>query len=261
MRISFKVHVILFLTLILGMSVPVYAKIKSHNIVIGSGCSSICINGECESTCSNKAKAAKKKPLEKLIEKTFEYSGFSKLSIKGFDAQVQYSSEFRVVLTEAPSLIDQIKVTQQGSELAIYIEGRYISSQPGSILILMPRIDGLTVSGNADVDVNGFKQSSHITFNVSGSADIRGKENIFDSASFSLANQADIDFTFSKVSVVNAVMTDQSDVALNFLGSSRDKLTARLAGQSGLEYCGDPIVVSDISGLADIEKKSCKIMK
>ena len=248
--------VFLLLTLICLVAMPVSAEIKVHNIVVGSGCSSVCINGECESTCDGKTVKNNITP-EKLVEKKFKYSGFSELSIAGFDAHVQYSPKFSVTLTEAPSLMDKIKLIHDGKMLSIFIEGDYVSTQPGSVLIQMPRLDVLKVDGNADVDLSDFKQSTLFTLNATGSADVNGENNHFDRFSFNLASQSGIDFSSSNVQHVEAVLADQSDAELNFSKTNAGELIVNLSGQSDLSYCGSPEVRSDLSGSADIEKNSC----
>jgi len=180
-------------------------------------------------------------------------------SVEGFDAidvsssvdvQVAVGPSFGVIVEGDDNIVPLIRTRVQGNTLEIDSEfGKSFSpSQPLTVLVTMPDLQGVGVSGSGNVTAVGVGgRSLDISVSGSGSIDLSGTVT-------SLA--ADVSGSGSVAAA--ALEAAQADVSVSGSGSvavrANDTLTISVSGSGSVEYFGEASVTSDVSGSGSVSR-------
>jgi len=219
------------LSLLMGSSLHAQSTVIKggfKNVVIGTGCSSTCINGKCETTC------------------------------KGDGQDTQTSSDQKS--GDAKVIKKDVSIeTQAGkSVLRVALADGYVNMNGGGVAsIHMPTLSGLRVYGNASVNFKGF-EAEQVNIEVSGNANLVGDSNTFKDLSLRVDGNADADLLQSEVINTDVALSGQANAKLNFRSGEAGALAGAVSGMADVEFCGDPEQTLSVSGMADATQIKCK---
>jgi hypothetical protein len=230
-----------------------------------------------------------------ITTQTYDYKDFTGVDIgSALKLEVTAGDTYSVTIRAGKNLFDHIRVAKSGDILKIYTEGWSLSWWWGfttpKVVITMPVLETLYVSGAADATINGFKSAKNLMMTASGAsslnldmetglfkADISGASNVKGhltaaGSDIILSGASDLDLTGSggdvKLRASGASTASlryftalNADVALS--GASNGSvdvsgtLDVDLSGASDLNYYGNPNIGNrDVTGASDLHKKS-----
>lgn len=242
-------------------------------------------------------------PADEVIEsgetevRQYELDEFTEVDINSaFAYEIKQADDWSISITADSNLFENISVTRAGRVLDINItkpDGIFLLSithPKPKVVITMPELTGLDISGATDGTVIGFKSdgnidisvdgaskvelsgivANHVLLEVSGASSVTGDTRVdsieldVDSASkVRLQGSADLlafEGSGASQADLSYFITRDADVSLS--GASKGtisldgKLDVRVSGASTLEYIGDPeIGVLDVSGGSKFRKK------
>jgi hypothetical protein len=264
---------------------------KMKRIILGITLIVVLVSGLILPGCIRRDLSEKNGPI---TTETYSYTGFTGVDIgSALQFEVTAGDSYSVTITAGKNLFDNIRVTESGGILKIYMEGWSISWWWGNttprVAITMPVLEKLYVSGASDGTVTGFKSGKYLTLKASGASRLDMEiEAGFFTAQISGASDIDgrltaagSDITLSGASDLNLTGTggdiklegsgastaslryftaDNADVALSGASNgSMDvsgRLDVNLSGASSLNYYGNPTLGStSVTGASGLNKK------
>lgn len=223
---------------------------------VGSGCSSVCINNECKSTCGdNVVQTFDSSDDSEIITKEFNHIDFDSVVNKVGDVEIRRSENYRVSITASEKTIEALDVNKQGTLLAIMQKANTNLLGEIKVVITMPILKAFEHSGTGDINLSGFAQNEmRITQN--GTADLIAVNNNIKTLKIDANGSVTSDW---RKSIANQVLVNAqgtSDVFLNFEGE-KAILSGKLAGVSSVEYCGSAEENIETKGVASVERVKC----
>lgn len=226
------------------------------------------------------------------ITREYDFTDFTGVEVgHAFKLEITPSDTYKVTITAGEEVLDRIDVRKDGSILNIDMNDWFFTwNIDTKVVITMPVLRDLDMSGASKGDVRGFKSSEDFTLEMSGAseldldmetgdfdADISGASRL---AGFLKAASSDIEISGASRSELRGeggdtmidasgasridmmdFTADNADIELS--GASRAGLTingelnADLSGASSLEYGGAPTMGRlDISNTSSIGPKS-----
>lgn len=180
-----------------------------------------------------------------------DVSGFKAIDVGGvYHAEIMAQKEFSVEVDADDNLLPLIKTEVDGNTLRIESESRLSPTTPIRIRISAPDIDGLEVSGAANVTVSDLK-NSNLSVDSSGASKISiSGETSKLTVDVSGATKVDAENLRSDNATIDA--SGASKVNVNVTGN----LSADASGASQIVYTGTPVdVVKKTSGASRISQK------
>lgn len=180
-----------------------------------------------------------------------DVAAFTSITTQGaFDLEVVVQQPLSLQLEADDNILPLISTEVNNGVLRVVTHGNYSSSEPVSMKIAVPSLEGLSVSGAGKLDVSGLKNEK-FDLDVSGSPTIKlaGTAKLFQ---IDTSGAAKIDTR--KLHTSHAVV-DSKGVSSIDLDVS-DQLDVTISGPSHVSYEGDPVVNKKINGPGSIEKKS-----
>lgn len=230
-----------------------------------------------------------------ITEQSYDYTGFTGVEIgSAMKLDVSYGTSFNVTIKAGKNLFDNIKVTQSGDLLKIYIEGWNISWWWGRttprVTITMPELKKLYVSGATESNVTGFSSNNdldlkasgasqvdidmkagYFTAAVSGASEVEGRliaagSNITISGASTVdltGSGGDIKLDVSSASTASLRYFTVNDADVRFSGASHGsmdvsgRLDVNLSGASSLNYYGNPVMGNtSVTGASDLNHRN-----
>lgn len=164
-----------------------------------------------------------------------------------------------------------IKTEIKGNTLHIFTDKnvRIDNDRGVDILIRMPQLSGISISGASDVEVKNTITGDEFSLTVSGAGDIdiddvnvkrfvtdlsgagdlTIKKGTAEQANYQLSGAGDIDAYSLVAKNVIASVSGVGDIKLN----ATESLDASVSGAGSIDYKGHPVVKSDKSGVGSIE--------
>jgi hypothetical protein len=217
-----------------------------------------------------------------LETREFGNTDFNRVEIGyAFEAEIYQDNIFLVKITLDDNLYQYLDLSQDGDTLKITMKPGYVFSKATQrVVITLPDLERLELSGASRADVTGFVSSDNLDFKISGASrmDVSGVSASDISVQLSGASQAggsltmtNGDFELSGASTLN-IEGSARDISLDASGASRadlsdftvtnarinlsgasnstvnasGELNADLSGASTLHYIGNP-TLGDIS--------------
>lgn len=211
-----------------------------------------------------------------LLTQQFNYSDFTKVELDyAFEAEIVRSDTYLVEVTLDDNLFDYLDIRQNGDTLKITMESGNIYTRSEQLVVIhMPDLERLELSGASLADVSGFSSthdldieisgastlnvddmsSGEVSLEISGASKIRGDFTMTD-ATFELSGASsirldgsagDIDLEISGASWADLSGFLITDARVDISGASSATLNAsgvisgELSGASKLEYLGNP---------------------
>lgn len=222
--------------------------------------------------------------------RTYDNTGFTRIDIgHAFELEVTAADTYTVKIEASESLFDHIEVTQTGDKLEIGLKDLFFGYyRPPKVIITMPELRGLYISGASKGIVSGFRSAINFELTVSGASELDmdmeaaafageisgGSEvsgylkatssdvDISGASSIELSGSGgDIRLKASGASDLNLANFTVNNADIKFSGASdgsleiNGTLDADLSGSSSLKYSGNPALGNiESTGGSDIER-------
>ena len=200
---------------------------------------------------------------------TRDHSGFVAIENEGeLNVQVRRADAFRVSVSIDSNLLDNVKTRVRGDTLVIDNNVNLVDIVSGPhLLIEMPELRSVHLSGSGDLDAAGFDEANSVRFEQSGSADLRFEgaatrlaATITGSGDLQLVGTADfLDIRILGSGYVDARDLDAAEARLQIDGSGdidatvHGEVDAEINGAGDVNLYGDVnLVRADEDGSGDI---------
>ena len=157
---------------------------------------------------------------------------FSEVEIRGAaEVKIISGTDYGVSVTSYENIVSLISTSVNKDKLVISTtENINLSNSDISITVTTPTLESVTLSGAGNVVIKSFRQSK-IKLNLQGAGNVQFSESEYDT--------------------VYASLSGAGNMSLNV----KNYLDATLKGVGQIEYVGDPVVKSKISGIGSVSKK------
>ncbi len=221
---------------------------------IGSGCSSVCINGNCTTSCKGEETEIRKGSGQ-LESKSYALSGFDTVVSQGIDTVINSGEQFAVKVTSDSQLLEYVEVRKRGDVLEIFLVPGHYESTSFKVDITMPSLRSVSQRGVTRLTVNGFIEPEMEVI-MQGAGEVRGTGSEFANLVLHSQGTGSLDLTGSKISNAELHAAGAVNIRLAF-GEKAGQISGEMLGASELSYCGTPENTITISGVADIRRTSC----
>ncbi len=181
------------------------------------------------------------------------FTGFNAVTVtSGFRFTITHSSSYSINVTIDDNLVQYLQVSKNGDSLSVGLKSgyAYISGAP-KVVISMPDITQLSLSGGSSGTMNGFTVSHGFAVTASGGS---GLSSSGSASNLTLEASGGSRLDLSSFSVTNASVNlsggSQATIRLN------GGLDANLSGGSQLYYLGSPTLGNiNVSGGSIISRR------
>jgi len=205
-----------------------------------------------------------------IIEKEYDYRGFSKLDLgSAFSVEVTQGSNYKVTIMYTKNLEGRIKCSVDGNQLKLGMKGGSSSKNSPKALIQMPELKGIDASGAVTVNLVEFK-GEEINIDISGASTLKGKlsyNSLKMESSGASSSEIEGDVNTARLDLSGAsnisgkAFTVNGEFVLNCSGASKITMTVdgdmhmKLSGASSFDYYGQGTILSEeVTGASDIHK-------
>lgn len=188
-------------------------------------------------------------------------TGTEERSVNNF-TRVRTSGSSNVTVNQGP----QFKVEVKGyNNLIPYFETRVISGtlEVGyknntrvkndniEVFVTLPVLEGLAISGSANITANGTFTSNHMDATISGSGGIDIKQGTTENFNANISGSGNI----SAFGVTAKKSTVRISGSGNIKTTTTDELTVNISGSGNVYYKGSPSITTNISGSGSLIKE------
>jgi hypothetical protein len=177
-----------------------------------------------------------------IISREFDYTDFSVVDAGyGFNVKIVQDEDYSIVVSFDDNVLEYLEVSVSGDTLTVGLEPGSYRLLSLDVVISMPSLDGLMLSGGSNGDVSGFSSLQGISLGLSGGSEV-----------IIVGSASDLVVDASGGSRVYLSEFICGDAEINFSGGSNGSiyvtgtLDANLSGGSHLTYYGNP-ELEDIS--------------
>ncbi len=205
----------------------------------------------------------------KLSSKTLVYQNFNKLDLSASlhaNVTVREGSEYAVSLSGYENILKEIKTELKDGTLRVYTEDELDLGLKNNteLVITMPALSTISLSGAPDIDVHGIIKNSDLTIYLSGAGKIvidsfsvgEFNANLSGAAKMQVkggsATSSSIDISGAGVVDAYGLHSDSASVDISGAGNctiyASKALSADISGIGKINYKGHPVLVQNISG-------------
>lgn len=171
-----------------------------------------------------------------IISREFDYADFSVVDAGyGFNIKIVQDEYYSIVVSFDDNVLEYLEVSVSGDTLTVELEPGSYRLLSLDVVISMPSLDGLMLSGGSTGDVSGFSKLQGISLGLSGGSEV-----------IIVGSASDLIIDASGGSRVYLSEFICDDAEINFSGGSNGSiyvtgtLDANLSGGSHLTYYGNP---------------------
>jgi len=192
----------------------------------------------------------------KLVEKEYDYSGFSKLSFKGggWRVKVDEGDTYAVTLRIPEGLEEYVDVEKRGSHLKIGtrdwldLDGQHFEAR-----IIMPELSELSTSGGFDAILSGFN-GNVLFLEGNGGLNITAEDCRYEDLQVKTSGGVNADFRDMPVKNARVETSGALHMTLTMDGG---ELTGHVSGVASLDYYGEVSKNTlSVSGVSNISHRS-----
>ncbi len=244
------------LALMIGLTLNT-ASLQATSLIqttIGSGCSSVCINNQCTSTCGD-GQVRKLEDAGPPVSKNIDITDFDSLVVTGVNIKLFQSDDYSITLNTAENVVDKLAFEKQQNTLTISPLANTVINAAADVLIGLPTLQSLVRTGTGTVTLNGFNQSS-LELDLSGTGEVVGQDNDIKNLNVNATGTVGLDLTQSQVTNAQVMAQGVNKIALRFEDSD-GSLSGQLNGVSTVSYCGEPDNSITVQGVSRTQKIEC----
>jgi len=245
-----------------GLVVPgVYAQTTIVQSNVGSGCSSVCVNGNCTTTCNGEVTKSSTAFTGNgdIQQKDIDLTGFTSLALTDLDASVKFGQTSSVKVVADSNLLDKVLVRLDGDQLVARLEDGHYQDATISLEVVMPDLVKLNQFGSNTVQFSGFNQSM-MDLQMTGAGAMTGRDNNVETLRLAVNGAGNADMLATELTEAAVTIDGSADVRLNFTAASsrgEAKISGVVNGVASIEVCGDPANTVQLNGVADIYAVDC----
>ena len=203
-----------------------------------------------------------------IITRTLNIPAFTGIGMAiAADIFIQQGAIQNVEVTGHANAIDRLDTDVSNGVWDIEFRKDCYKNYDLSIVITVPDINKVFISGSGDIEVNSFNNQSDLRLDISGSGNINlnefencekldvnisGSGKIFGNLDFTSLKRLDINISGSGTYSAYPIMTDDCFVNISGSGNcyvyARNILSVNISGSGNVYYKGHPTVTSNISG-------------
>lgn len=162
-------------------------------------------------------------------------SGFDSIELRSSaDIEVVAGSDFYVSVTADDNILPLLETEVRGNRLVIGSHGSYSTHDKEKVVVHLPVLKGLTLSGSGDASVSGVS-GNEVAFSISGSGDITASGN---------TGRLDAQIEGSGDMGLESLETSDAHVRIDGSGDAhvvaRQSLDVEINGSGDVRYRGNP---------------------
>lgn len=186
-----------------------------------------------------------------VVSEKREVQDFDQINLKGsMDVRVTRADEFRCIVKADDNIIPLILTEVRGPSLHISVKGSYSTSQKIAVILELPKLSEIVLSGSGDVNAVDVILDDAL-LKIAGSGDITAT---------GVAKNIVAEINGSGSLNLASLKVDHVDVAVNGSGDAAvwatESLNAKVNGSGDIIYSGDPEKIDRaVNGSGDIVKK------
>lgn len=186
-----------------------------------------------------------------VVSEKREVQDFDQINLKGsMDVRVTRADEFRCIVKADDNIIPLILTEVRGPSLHISVKGSYSTSQKIAVILELPKLSEIVLSGSGDVNAVDVILDDAL-LKIAGSGDITAA---------GVAKNIVAEINGSGSLNLASLKVDHVDVAVNGSGDAAvwvtESLNAKVNGSGDIIYSGDPEKIDRaVNGSGDIVKK------
>ena len=181
---------------------------------VGTGCSSVCINGECTSTCDDNGSDARKGNGD-VVDREIDIKDFQEVVSTDVDTVINQGETFSITVTADSNLHEYVEVDKQGNTLAIKLRQGQYQDATIKVEVVMPDLRMLTQRGAADLAFSGFDQST-LELNIAGAGTVTGDDNMVTNLVVNSNGATQLDLQHSELTNAEIHASGTSSIRLQF---------------------------------------------
>lgn len=225
--------------------------------------------------------------LGNIVDTTYDFSDFNAVQLSdAFQYQITQSDTYSIAVSTYQNMVNHLDIHQSGDTLYVGTKFGFYDHEPTSIIITMPELNQLDISGACDGSAVGFNSNSDFNADVSGASKLNldvtaGKTNLNASGASDITGNltsADTEITLSgasqceltgsagdtSIDASGASSMDSPDFTMQSADITLDGassasihtdglLNIEVSGFSTLNYSGNPTLgKTDISGASKL---------
>lgn len=202
-----------------------------------------------------------------VVQEERALSGFNRVSVAtGATVHITQGAAFEVVLEAQQNILDVIKTEVNGGELVIdNKQHTHITSwKDVHVYITIPEVEGLTLTGSGDIQVQNEINTQDLELRISGSGNIYLPQLLAGSLQTTISGSGYVQIDDGKVQQeilnitgsgsmkLSGLESKEADVTISGSGDARifvtDRLNVRISGSGNVYYKGSPTVDVHITG-------------
>ncbi len=228
----------------------------------GVGCSTVCIDGNCTSTCGDGSgttttitTSSAMQGNGEVVDRMIEEKNFTEVVSTDVDTTVVQGESFGIKVHADSNLQDRIQVEKDGDSLQVRLKSGQYQNATLMVEVTMPDLRRLTQNGAADLSFSGFDQSN-LELNVNGAGGVSGKDNLITNLVLNSQGAATLDLMGSELTNAEVHIGGTAQIRLNF-HEGEGQITGDVQGVGEIQYCGNPDNKVNVFGVADIVRVNC----
>lgn len=180
-----------------------------------------------------------------------DVSGFKQIDTSGIiNLEVTAQKDFSVDVETDDNLLEYVVTEVKGDTLKIYTKERISPKNKIRVIVAMPDLTGVDVSGVSKVTANNIKTDS-FNLDISGASkvELNGEANNLD---IDASGASKINAENLKVANANVDVSGASHITVN----ATEEVKAEASGASKIKYVGEPKnVIKNTSGASKVSQK------
>lgn len=226
----------------------------------GIGCSTVCIDGNCTSTCGDGATttvttSSAMQGNGDVVDRKVDEKDFTEVVSTDVDTVVVQGESFAINVKADSNLQERIEVTRDGDVLNVRLRSGQYQNATLMVEVTMPDLRKLTQNGAADLQFSGFDQSN-LELNVYGAGKVSGKDNLVTNLVLNSQGASTLDLMASELTNAEVHVGGTAQIRLNF-HEGEGQITGDVQGVGEIQYCGNPDNRVNVFGVADIVRVNC----
>jgi len=188
-----------------------------------------------------------------IVSETRNLGQFTGISSSGATpVEVKYGTEFSVVVKGSSNIVPHYTTRVVNNVLHIGFERLSISRDDVEVILTMPTLNSVELSGSTEVEIEGnFPAIANFKVSISGSGKVEAETPLqIDNVKVDISGSGQVDF--------EEVTTKTADADISGSGSLKlqvqDRIKAKISGSGKIYYRGNPVVQQDISGSGKLIK-------
>lgn len=161
---------------------------------------------------------------------------FRRLELAGSnEVSIEVGAPRSVVVSADDNLLDRVTTEVERGELVVDTEGSFTTAAPMTVVVTVPTLDGLELSGSGAITAEGVRGSFlAVTLSGSGLVSAAGRVNILD---VTLSGSGNVGLDRLRTMDARAELTGSGRIVVNVTGT----LDASIDGSGTITYLGNPL--------------------